>query len=1083
MMKNILYILIALIIFSSCSSNEEGVVTTTQAETEFTLSHTLLEFGSATTEDPVTRFFFLQNSDQAEISLNFNNDQSFSITSNDPVCLVRLSKSKRCDYRVVFSPGEVGINERVLVIGERLLTLRGRGLLSNQLTLTPSSWNLGDIVAGSVHTRDVTISNNGDNALAPPLLNDQRLTVTESTCNEVILPKESCRYRLRFQNGSAGPFDDEVEFSSTQGAITNLEISGIISPGIPSGTIELLNVPERIAANGNDSNIITARVRDEFLNLVSDGTSCQINATNLTLDRNSEVTANGELSFQITSTTIKRDSQVFVTCGIATGFRTIGSLSGDIDGVISFESFNAFADADGESEIIIRTQTLRDENGQVVDDGKELFFETNGPGTLVANSGISISGVSFIRLQAPTTAGITTVNVRSNPIRDGNDNIIGYRANGSFSIQFTSTQAADGFPITPSESVIFSRNENVPSGLSGTSLIEIGPILDQNGNLRGPGQIVNVTITNGVSVDKFQGNSVFSITTDSDSIARFTLQGIGVRGTIGVSATVNSFTQQREIFAINRNTVIPRDNDESVKLYKTYLSTSAPLANQLRYREDWGLSTLSERDSFLIGGSNYRGAPTSLSRSYYPIHNDCLLNERDRVLLAPCLTVSDADGLSFFGNMKPTFLTINQDENEIEVNNINALPHENGYLNRQYQGYNIFKFEEKDRMYLFAGIDRSNNEVNQELITIDGISGYDTQFDSLSTVAQNPTIALHPASFASKIEIANEVIFFGGLESDNGSFTPSKTITKLTSDANAQNVERIEVETYTDNTFESPFLGKVGSSLLRRNGYIYIIGGMYEDLITGNLIHSDEVWSIDENDLQAGFTLVCNCAPIRSYAPPLEYFIGDSSGDFLHIMEATRPKVLQLAHENVDLLIFPGDIVYEITSQFSFPESTRYNFMANYRDAHINPLTNKVYLTELLTNNASDRSQTHNISVYQSSGAPRSIAEFDVLPLASNYAREFTIKASSFFSSNIGNRVIYEIYNFDTDSFERLGESNFSDEAQTVSNETTFTLQGNLSDYIENDRVLVSIRPDPSLLGLNTKYIFKINYLRFEGIY
>lgn len=118
-----------------------------------------------------------------------------------------------CLLELSFSPRSAGVHEGTLVITtDRTIEapLSGRALPPAELRVEPRSIDVGDIPAGTIVNRDIVVTNVGEGASGPGMLQRRSYvpewSVTRTSCFEPLPPGGSCSASLTFVSHVPGTF-------------------------------------------------------------------------------------------------------------------------------------------------------------------------------------------------------------------------------------------------------------------------------------------------------------------------------------------------------------------------------------------------------------------------------------------------------------------------------------------------------------------------------------------------------------------------------------------------------------------------------------------------------------------------------------------------------------------------------------------------------------------------------------------------------------------------------------------------------------------------------------------------------------
>ena len=180
------------------------------------------------------------------------------------------------------------------------------------------------------------------------------------------------------------------------------------------GSVVLTATPEAISADGSSQSQITATVRDESGQIVSDGTPVSFTATAGTLSDAIVTTLNGTATVVLTSPAAVGFGFADITAssaGVSDTARV--TFSGIVDHIV-LSATPVTLDANGTSTSELRA-VVYDENNNVVGDGEIITFDViSGSGFISSPTATTTGGIATVTYTASITAGIETVQARSN---------------------------------------------------------------------------------------------------------------------------------------------------------------------------------------------------------------------------------------------------------------------------------------------------------------------------------------------------------------------------------------------------------------------------------------------------------------------------------------------------------------------------------------------------------------------------------------------------------------------------------------------------------------------------------------------
>jgi hypothetical protein len=212
----------------------------------------------------------------------------------------------------------------------------------------------------------------------------------------------------------AGSLQLVAEIGGATGATSVLVVPGTAVDGaVP------LAGPRSMIADGQDTTMVVALVRDQFGNAVVDGTELDILARRPdgTVD---VLRANVEHLL----------AHVRLVSGTSSGRTTLrvaapeGATGPEVEVLEVAGPPVAFglvvadgaAPADGRTLVEIATDQLRDRFGNVVVDGTVVVFRTDGPTGVGSLNALTIDGRASVRLEAPDRPGVVSVSAHVGPV-------------------------------------------------------------------------------------------------------------------------------------------------------------------------------------------------------------------------------------------------------------------------------------------------------------------------------------------------------------------------------------------------------------------------------------------------------------------------------------------------------------------------------------------------------------------------------------------------------------------------------------------------------------------------------------------
>lgn len=782
----------------------------------------------------------------------------FQVYSYEGQCNLNEIYGEQCTFFIKFAPNSEGSFSSTLSVRGYSKTFNGIGLASNKLSINTSSWTIGSVEAGSVTKKSFILENRGDNYLSlPTIQGSSDFTLSYTTCPQNIAPKSTCLYEISYQKTTSGIFAVTIDLVTEEGATIPIFTQSEIYPSTPAGLISIQGWPSLLESDGVTEYNLTASILDEYGNLVSDGRLVSIAVENVSLIGSStRATQNGQISFSLKASTTKGFSSVTILSDQASGYLRSKTKSGLPYGNIEVGAFNPNIRVGGETTLTLATLPVVDESGEVVDDGTLVLAELIGGGELVNSVAPTRDGVAFFSVRSGTHAETVQVNLFANPSDDGNGGI-SYLASGSYNITYIPTLPYGNTPITPeSETIYFSRGED--SSLAAHTIIEVGPVLGEHGNNVGAGEKVDITITNGVND---LGANIFSIYTEADGIARFTLESIGIRGPIVIESVINSYISFGQVYAVSPQSI----NFPSVtaKVYKASGHSEMNPESLSPSSSNWveethNLESMTEVDGNEFGYKMFSVGVKTLDTNIPYLLMDCLFPVGKFFILPPCYSSTVEDSQVYFGGTD--LYTFNLLENLGIRESQNYDTHflsENGHAHYRVAGVNTFYHPKSEKLYFLGGIDLSSSATSiNKLSSYSFPIGLETSFDDLNFTSEIKTSATRPFSSITKDE--NYVYSFGGFTIQSSEIVLSRDISFLSlNDQGSLDSEEIEVEGEEEDMISPRIL----SAITKIDDEIYIVGGLGKD--DGELNFKDEVWKISTEEKL--WTLVCSSCGLPDF--------------------------------------------------------------------------------------------------------------------------------------------------------------------------------------------------------------------------
>lgn len=684
--RALLIILLSISTLASCKSSDDSAPTVVKTGLELIPLGSIANFGNVTVGE--YREASVQINNHGEEVTNFAPSlvSPFSVSRISAPCNSgSIPKNSSCQLFVRFTPSSPGAFSENLVVGDKVQAMLGRGLDSaSYVQYSTSSWDLGNaVVAGSVSIRDLSITNAGDYTIAAPVAPAlDGYTLVNNGCGSYISAKKTCVLRYSIMKKTVGTHSDALVFTSIGTIPFTLTTTSTVIPGPPSKAFTILNPPAYVVANGHDVKFLsTSPITDEYNNVVAENTSVEVSLFNLdrygecyklTLDTSSpeygklsylavtkeacealpktvteeyvwqtsptyKTKKDGTISFNIVSQPkiINPDSEtsstITIKSGSATSFARFPSIAGHAVGAIDAPGYVTSTEANGISQIDFQTTVLLDELQSVVVDGTEVYAEVEGLGTLVSATQYTVNGRTSFTVKTPTKTGTGALIIKAG-LNNGAAPC-GWSACGRLPFTYTPGLASGNIQVAADQSGIFA---DPSSGLQASppetiqSLITLGPLKDKFNNLLPSGTSINVTLTNAIGVyGDATGKDAFSVLTNTEGFATFSLQGTNVRGFITITASKDTASGSGKLWAYNMAFIRADRPGLPSNPYKIYMSYHAAGSDPLP-NENWGLvktwNNIDIQDKNYFGDIKRSAPPTKMSESMPYFLTHCLFS-------------------------------------------------------------------------------------------------------------------------------------------------------------------------------------------------------------------------------------------------------------------------------------------------------------------------------------------------------------------------------------------------------------------------------------------------------------------------
>lgn len=659
------FILFFLIIFLGCTKKEETAVITKTGIELFTVGS--INYGNVILgEYRESTIRVINHGPNAINDFNPVLSAPFSINKISAPCNSgSIPVNATCNIIVRFSPITKGSFQTDFILEDKSQKIAGLGVDSaGYLTFSLSSWDLGTVIAGETSYKEIDVTNSGDFTVQTPSINTLTgYSLVYNECGNYISPKKTCRMRFSIIKQTIGSNVDNLIFTTIGITPYNLTVFSQVIPGPPEGGIVFNNSPVSIIADGGSDvrSFSTFPIRDQFGNVVVDGTEVNLLVSNLNIVGQSlKTTVGGIVSFSISSTNQRGDATITVLSGSASGFSRFKSISGPGVGEITAKNHINTVEANGVSQIDIRFNPIRDQFNNVIEDGSQVNFylketgtnclnessSNNGSGTLMSSVQNTILGEVGVTIIPPTTIGQSVLIVKSGT------------ACGSFPLYFIPGTATGTIALSSNVNGIFSDPStgilaDPPETIQST--ITVGPVKDQFNNIVSENTEINISLINAIGVSS--GTSSFLITTDAGGFSTFSIQGTGTRGYITINVSKDTASGSLQIWAYGNTTLRPISPNLSTNPFKIFMSYFS-INNDPDAISGWGLikswSNLDIQDKNYFGDLKKQAGPTLIDNNLPYFMSYCLFSAENISYGSNCFDSSFNDGSIFPYTLKLT---------------------------------------------------------------------------------------------------------------------------------------------------------------------------------------------------------------------------------------------------------------------------------------------------------------------------------------------------------------------------------------------------------------------------------------------
>lgn len=1034
----------------------------------------------------------------------------FSYNPSNSTCGQKIAPKTSCIYAIRFSPiTRNNFVQNISILGTTI-TFTGQGTDSGVLEIAPTSWDMGQITAGDTKTLRVTLKNSGDQRIIKPTITHPYINSGGSNCLEYILPSVTCYIDLVFQKTSSGAFSETAQLKSSDTIFSDLLVTASIVPGSADGLILFASVPQFITTDGvEELEFSVSKVPDIYGNIVSDGTACTLGGSNVVFPNgNNFTTTNGGATIRIRSTALRENVVVTASCFQAYGFVSIKPKSLPASGPITVSSFNSSVRADGIAGVNIRTNPIRDPNGNIINDGDKVYFFLSGGGTLDKTESETINGQAQVRVTSSTSAGTAYLEIRANPIYTGGVITSWGAYSDPIAINYVSGYPEGDFPISCDNPSIYRRHSQNKSYQNET-ICNIGPLVDGFGNPAGSNKLVTININGGFN--KFTMTNSFSITTGSDSTARFTIvSDEQIRGYIDFSATVNTTEKTFRLFVADEMTSRYVSGLNNISLYKAYGSSQSSIMDLLPISNYWSkifhdLASIESIDDLLLGMKSYSQNTTQLlPYTTVPLitHFDCLTNIGEYTNIAPCFTYSLTNGNYFWGNLNSYTIGYNKDLGMLRtVNNSKEIGAIDAHGSANILG-NVVTYHQGSDSYILGGgfsytTPSSSLISNSNLSILNYPSGLLSQLDVLN---YNKASYLGSTAFASSYSRGQgDAYSYGGLTI---SLNPTNTLVRYKkSNGILPESEILNIDNH--DTLGAP-LPTIFSALYvdEANNYFYTIGGYKKEF--GNWSANDEIWRVNLSSQNKKWERICSsCSLPIADNTSFFTFMGSLSAStnkalsFADLMYQAKTSKIAKLSDNTLAFITRNSTAYRINllnGSTSIITENPLNVALNADSVAVNPISGRIFSARNDYANGISRIYYYEV---ERGKKPYYMIEHTLEPESHIGVQKLNFKIAAYAESRDDNGIQYgllaEVYNRTSNRWDYLGQNDAQNESESryifvTRSLTSFT--GALGDYVNEDgKVFIRLSPLQSAgcqTGTcinNSVNDIRINYSEITGVW
>lgn len=611
MFNKLLYFFI-LCFLISCAK-EEKPVNTDKSGVEIEIFGTL-NYGGLVVGESKDASVKITNYDKSTISIsNIGLDEPFKVVSYSSSCSDRKIQAESfCIIAIRFQPSSLGIFEDEISLSNKKVKISGRGLENGVLFVDSNLWDLETMKAGEIKTKKITLQNLGDSAIkSPTITKPSYIFIEQDTCGTYIVSKSTCFITFRANPTLKQNISNRISLDSGTGGLRHVDLTGIVKANKAAGLIIFQEDVSNIKVGGENKTLTTIPIKDAYGNIVEDGeiTSFLVTSNLSILGDNSKPTINGVVQFSFRTLTVKGEGAVQINSGDASGYESFPIVSNLPFGTIELSSTPNEILANGLAQNILRTNIIKDQYNNVVEDGTIISFFTDCSGKISNGSNpkyydaVTINGQASVIIQAGVVAESCELKIFANPILDSNSEIVGYAANGTVPLRFIPGPGYGTINIASSLNPIYA--DRIPPAsitYSGITVISIGPIKDKESNVVTVGTDVEISLENGYYLSGSEPTRTALIKTDENGFAYFTLSGDGTRGNIIISAQSGFATGQTTVRTFKKVTISYNESNNPFSMYYAHnKANELPELNSSNWQQIESIRNIQFKDENFYG--------------------------------------------------------------------------------------------------------------------------------------------------------------------------------------------------------------------------------------------------------------------------------------------------------------------------------------------------------------------------------------------------------------------------------------------------------------------------------------------------